>query len=288
MVAATQIYAPKPETIIIAGVLAMLSACQQQADAPAPLPDSPVAATVNGQPVYEADIDAEMNALPESLQKFRDDPKARAHLLRTIIRRYALSQKAVELGLDLDFGIQQRIEHVRRQILIEAAKEWRLARMEKIQDADIKRWFEQHRSDFAVPEQIHARHILVASREKALKIIDKLKRRRDLFKLLAARESLDDSNKARGGDLNWFPRGVMVKAFDDAAFKLKLNTLSEPVKTRFGWHVIEVLDHHPETKKPLEEVRDEIISLLQQAKMEQWIEKTEHAATVKIMREEYR
>ncbi len=286
--AATQIYAPKPETIIIAGVLAMLSACQQQADAPAPLPDSPVAATVNGQPVYEADIDAEMNALPESLQKFRDDPKARAHLLRTIIRRYALSQKAVELGLDLDFGIQQRIEHVRRQILIEAAKEWRLARMEKIQDADIKRWFEQHRSDFAVPEQIHARHILVASREKALKIIDKLKRRRDLFKLLAARESLDDSNKARGGDLNWFPRGVMVKAFDDAAFKLKLNTLSEPVKTRFGWHVIEVLDHHPETKKPLEEVRDEIISLLQQAKMEQWIEKTEHAATVKIMREEYR
>jgi len=287
-VAATQIYAPKPETIIIAGVLAMLSACQQQADAPAPLPDSPVAATVNGQPVYEADIDAEMNALPESLQKFRDDPKARAHLLRTIIRRYALSQKAVELGLDLDFGIQQRIEHVRRQILIEAAKEWRLARMEKIQDADIKRWFEQHRSDFAVPEQIHARHILVASREKALKIIDKLKRRRDLFKLLAARESLDDSNKARGGDLNWFPRGVMVKAFDDAAFKLKLNTLSEPVKTRFGWHVIEVLDHHPETKKPLEEVRDEIISLLQQAKMEQWIEKTEHAATVKIMREEYR
>ena len=274
---------------VMLGLLLFLAACQQQDEIAlsGPMNPTPVVATVNGVPIHESDIDSEMAMLPEEMSRYRNDVSTRAHIMRSLIRRHAISQKAMQMGIDLDPAIRQRIENGRRQILIEAARQWQLAHMETIQESDLTAYYKQHLADFAVPEQVHARHILVASQKQALAVIKQLRGGAD-FAVLAASESLDDSNKSRGGDLNWFQRGVMVKAFDDIAFGLKENEISQPVKTRFGWHVIELLGRRSAMQKPLEEVRHEIIIILEKSQLDRWYESVEKESNIKVLDQAYR
>lgn len=87
--------------------------------------------------------------------------------------------------------------------------------------------------------QVKASHILVEQEAKAREIADKLKKGGD-FAVLAKLESLDPGSAAKGGDLGFFKRGAMVKEFDSVAFSLKPGEISEPVKTQFGYHIIQV------------------------------------------------
>ncbi len=91
-----------------------------------------------------------------------------------------------------------------------------------------------------VEEQVRARHILVADEVEALNIIESLKHGED-FGEIAAKRSQDTGTAAQGGDLGWFGRGAMVAPFEEAAFSLKVGEISQPVKSDFGWHVIQVI-----------------------------------------------
>jgi len=275
--------------LILLLLLASLTACQQQSETAKPetLSGGPIVASVNGINIHESDIDSEMNQLPESMFQYRNDPQARSHLLRSLIRRQAISQKAKQLGLDMNPVVKRRMQAAQRQILIEAAKSWQLANMTPIEADDIQSYYNDHQHEFAVPDQAHARHVLLASEGEAWKVLKQLRRNRGSFEKLAASKSLDNSNKLRGGNLNWFPRGMMVKVFDDVVFSLKENGLSKPLKTEFGWHVIELLGKRSAMQKPLEEVRDEIISALQHQRLQQWYQKVEDAADINIIKAEY-
>jgi hypothetical protein len=104
----------------------------------------------------------------------------------------------------------------------------------------------------AVPtsaEQIHARHILVDTEDKAKEVIARLKAG-EKFEDVAKAESTDTGTKDNGGDLGWFPKGTMVPEFDSVAFQLPVNTISDPVKTSFGYHLIEVVEKDP--NRPLD------------------------------------
>jgi len=81
-----------------------------------------------------------------------------------------------------------------------------------------------------------ASHILVASKSEALQIRDKVSKLKD-FQKMARKKSTCPSNQ-KGGDLGWFRKGRMVKAFEDAVWGTEMNTVSEPVKTQFGYHLI--------------------------------------------------
>jgi parvulin-like peptidyl-prolyl isomerase len=92
--------------------------------------------------------------------------------------------------------------------------------------------------------QVHARHILVASEQEALNV------KKDLdggatFADEAKKYSTDTSNKDNAGDLGWFGKGVMDPAFEQAAFSLKVGETSQPVKSSFGYHIIQVLESDP-------------------------------------------
>lgn len=114
-------------------------------------------------------------------------------------------------------------------------------------------------------DMVWARHILVEKEEDAIKILDELKAGAS-FADLAQQYSTDTSNKDKGGDLDWFTSGQMVEEFESAAFALQVGEISQPVKTTYGYHIIQSLGHET---RPLDETN------LQQAKSKaytDWLE----------------
>lgn len=136
---------------------------------------------------------------------------------------------------------------------------------EKANPEEIRAYYEQNQQRWTVPEERRASHILIefgddreASRRKADEIVAQLKADPSKFSEIAEKESADPGSAAQGGDLSFFTRGVMTKAFEDAVFGAKRGDIIGPVETEFGWHVITVTDVHPASVQPFEAVRGEI------------------------------
>ena len=126
-----------------------------------------------------------------------------------------------------------------------------------------------------IQEQIWVRHILVKDEQTAKDLLARLKNGEDWTKL-AAEFSIDTSNKDLGGDLGWFGRGKMVTEFENAAFKLSVGQISDPVQTQYGWHLIQVLGRENR------ELSDAEFSQLQDQNFSNWLTSAKSKATIKI------
>jgi len=111
----------------------------------------------------------------------------------------------------------------------------------KITEDEMKTYFEENKGSFATAEQVKASHILVADEKTAKEIKQKLDNGED-FATLAKKYSTDESTKDKGGELGYFAKGTMVTEFDNVAFTLPVNKISDPVKTEYGYHIIKVED----------------------------------------------
>ena len=145
-----------------------------------------------------------------------------------------------------------------------------LAAQINVSDADIKSYYEQNAKQYGVDEQRRASHILIAANKdapaaekaaakaKAEKLLEALRKSPQDFAKLAKENSNDPGSAERGGDLDFFSKGMMVKPFEDAAFKLKQGELSDLVESDYGFHIIKVTAIKPATLKPLEQVKGDI------------------------------
>ena len=136
--------------------------------------------------------------------------------------------------------------------------------------------YEENLSQYNQPEQVKARHILVSgSDDKSLEKIKAIKKNVTTknFAAVASKETQDPTGKSNGGELGWFSRGRMVPEFDNAAFAQAKGTISEPIKTSFGYHIIYVEDKKGEDKKSLDSVKSELARIALQKTKAQDLDK---------------
>ena len=147
----------------------------------------------------------------------------------------------------------------------------------KVSDADVKAYYDSHKSQYGQPESRDVRHILVNSKKLADTIYSQLKSGGN-FAALAKKYSKDPGSAAQGGKLT-ISKGQTVPPFDKAAFALKTNEISKPVKTQYGWHIIQPLAAPTKAKQtPLKDVKESIRQQLLQTKrndaMSKWVDTT--------------
>lgn len=182
-----------------------------------------------------------------------------------------LAQAAQRKGYQLDDAVARRLRWDAVQTLSQAymaqvAAGWDLS--EKAMEA----YYEAHEADFVQNEAVHVRHILVDSEEKARSVLLKAMSGEN-FAEVAARESLDQGSARKGGDLGWVERGQTVPSFEEVAFSLKAGRLGGPVKSDFGWHVMEILERRDGRTLSYAEARPLVAQALQQSYMKAEIER---------------
>ncbi|MCH1626395.1 peptidylprolyl isomerase [Fredinandcohnia sp. SECRCQ15] len=126
----------------------------------------------------------------------------------------------------------------------------------EVTDDEIKTYFEENKDSFATPEQVKASHILVEDEETAKEVKKKLDEGANFEDL--AKEYSTDSSAESGGDLGYFSAGDMVEEFEKAAFSMKIDDISNPVKTENGYHIIKVTDKKAATAANYEDSKDTI------------------------------
>jgi len=244
--------------------LGAFSAPSYAADAPAaaaaPSGDT-VVARVNGQEIHRAEVQHEMQQLGPQAQQV---PMQMLYpeLLNKMIATKLVSSQGYAEKMQNDPEVKAQLKDAEAQIV---AQEYvRKTIQPKITEAKIKEKYDALSAKFKPEEEVHARHILLPTEAEAQDVIKQLKGGADFAKL-AQDKSHDTGSAKQGGDLGYFTRAVMVKQFADAAFSMKPNEISDkPIKTEFGYHVIQVLDKRKSSPPPLSEVHDQIANQLGQ------------------------
>ena len=234
-----------------AGILAMQPVLAQKAD---------VVATVNGKAI----------------------PKNRADALiagqaAQLVRREILTQESQKKGFDKKPEVQGQVDLARQGVLIGAYLN-DYVRAHPVSEEMVKKEYENVRAQIG-DKEYKVRHILVETEAEAKSIIDRLKKGEKFDEL--AKLSKDPGSKDKGGDLGWANKGAYVKPFTDAMVKLKKSELTDPpVKSDFGWHVIQLEDVR-ELKLPgFDEAKPQITQRLQQQMVQKHIEELRSKAKV--------
>lgn len=160
-----------------------------------------------------------------------------------------------------DFRIPER---VRAEYVVLSADA--LGRQDAVSEAEIKAAYDARATQYRVEEQRRASHILVKTKDEADKLVAELRKAPGRFAELAKKNSQDPGSAEKGGDLGFFGRGMMVPAFEEAAFRQQEGEIGPPVQSDFGWHIIKVTGVQPAKSRPLQEVRGELAAELAKQK----------------------
>ena len=255
---------------------------------PSPTPEPPRAALVNGQSIYLADYDraiaqyeADLRAHgidPDSDEGLEDLTYARTFVLDAMIEQTLTELAAAEVGIVVT---DEEVDAYMADLVAEyGGEEAFLTKLAEMGDTFESAW-QQTRSGLigmammqqisesvpAVTEHVHARHILVDTEREAESLLSQLKAGAD-FVALAEAYSQDMSTKETGGDLGFFPRGILIAPeVEDVAFSMGAGEISEVVTSALGYHIVQVIE-----TDPAREVSAENLRLLQDQAVQKWIE----------------
>ena len=217
--------------------------------------NAPIVAQVNQEEISLETLIHAINDLPKEIQSqpflsYYED------LLERVIDIKLISQEAEKINLADDASVQAAIEYVTEKILMQAY----LAKyvQENITEESLKNSYKNYIADVTSREEVKASHILLDTEVDALLVIKQLNND-ESFEELAKMKSKGPSGPS-GGDLGWFGRGQMVPAFENEAFNLAPEEISQnPVQTQFGWHVIKVFEKRIPEAPSFESIKVKLI-----------------------------
>ncbi|HIE39185.1 MAG TPA: hypothetical protein EYH30_02410 [Anaerolineales bacterium] len=259
-------------------------------------PDRPLVALVNGCPIYLVDYERQVAqyqtamaasgvdfASPEGQQRLL---QAREQILNWMIEQVLIEQAAAEMGIavtdeEVEAALAQIIQDVGGEEPFQARLEqdgltrqdvWNELRIELIGAAVIERVID---SVPTTAEHVRARYILVDTREEAAGLLAQLQAGAD-FAELARTYSQDESTRAAGGDLGFFPRGVLLAPeVEEAAFSLQSGQISPVIESSFGFHIVQVIERDPDRA-----LSPENLQFLRDRAVQEWIEALWAQATI--------
>jgi parvulin-like peptidyl-prolyl isomerase len=237
--------------------------------APPPPPPPPAAATVDGVAIPISRLQTELDRLRQSGGEAptqlapKDVEKYARALLDGLVDRALVLERAKAAGLSVSDAELQRAseglagvdpEEMRERLLAEKYVSEQ-TRKEIASSAETRAFYDTHRSLFEDPESVHCLQIALRTPEEAKSALDQL-RKGASFEQLAQKLSISPDGK-QGGDLGWFARGRMPKAFDDACFSLGNGKISGVVASPYGFHVFKLLGKRGARQRKFEDVRRE-------------------------------
>lgn len=254
------------------------SASEAPPPAPAPIDPKTVVATVDGKAITEADLSFLAQDMGQQLQQVPQD-QVRATLLNQLIGNKLVAAAAVKGGLDQADDYKMYVQYLTERALYQSFIQQDV--VAAVTPDQVKAEYDKQVAAMPDEDEVHARHILVSSEDDAKAIKAQLDGGAD-FAALAKEKSIEPGAKDSGGDLGYFTQDKMVKPFGDAAFALKVNEISQPVQTQFGWHIIQVLDRRPAAKPTLESMTQQIGQQLYVQKYRELFDQLRKGSTIDI------
>lgn len=264
----TSLLASAAFAVLFAGPLrAQDAATAEPTPAPAPadymnVDANTVVATVNGEDITLGNLISARLTLPDQYQALPNDVLLKG-LLEQLIQQTVLGQAAGEMTL------RDKLELENEKRAIMATSEIDKITATAVDEAAIQAAYDAQYANAEPTKEWNASHILVATEDEAKALIEELNNGAD-FAALAKEKSTGPSGP-NGGELGWFSAGMMVKPFEDAVKEMKDGEIAGPVKTQFGWHVIKLNESRMKGAPPLDSVKDEIVTKLQNDAVEKAI-----------------
>ena len=246
-----------------------------------------VVATYNGGKVTESQIIEQIKPYLEQQeekvknQKFSDlDKKTQEMLVRGYVNIQLIEKEAQKSGITKTKEFKAKVKSYEHQLMQELLVQRHLkdAITDKMIDDEYQKLVKERKG----AEEIEVAHILVENEDTAKEIKKKLNKGADFAKLVQE-SSKDEKSKATGGTIGYILKGQVVPAFEEKAFTMKVNEISDPVKTDFGWHIIKVLDKRKATVPTKEQATPNIESKLAQEIITKYFKELNDKANVKIM-----
>ena len=255
---------------LIAAVLSVSAAIAAEEDA---------IATVNGVPVPKSRFDLLLTS--QTSQGQQDSPQFREDLREIMITREVLVQEAKRREMDQNDDYLTQLDAMQQQLLITMLFNTLILEMEPTEEAKRAQYERIKAANEATGQKEYlTRHILVDEQEQAQQIITDLQGGAD-FAALAKEFSKDTGTKDNGGELNWSVPEGYVQPFADAIVQLGKGGRTEtPVKSNFGYHVIEVLDVRAKPFPPYEQVEEQLRKEMLTASRDELITKLRNEANI--------
>lgn len=265
-----------PGRMAIFGIMALLGGCHA-----APVADkSPVLATVNGERITERDYQDYLRARDLQEPALPRNAQSKQIVLNELINRVVLAQAALKAHLNREPAVHVALKEDRENILARAMLKRYLGR-HPISPQALRTLYRQEVLK-APHEEYRARHILVATKAEALAIL------RDLhhgarFSVLARRDSLDVPSGDQGGELGWFSASDVLPSFYRALAHLHVGEISpQPIKTRFGWHIIQLQAKRAYTPPPFSEVERQLYRSAEQKRVDDMMAAMRKKARIRL------
>jgi peptidyl-prolyl cis-trans isomerase C len=237
--------------------------------------DNPVVARVNGIDIRANDLAFAEEEIGNNAAQMPPDKK-RDYLIMYLADVILLAQAAEQKKIPDQEDVKRRLAFDHNRVLMEALL--RETGRAALTDEALHKVYEEAIKQQPPEQEVHARHILVATEDEAKAIEAELKKGADFAKL--AKEKSKDPGATDGGDLGYFTKDQMVPEFAEAAFKLEKGKISDPVKTQFGWHIILVEDKRMKPVPTFDQVKGQLDNYVAHRAQAELVDKLRAAANI--------